>query len=147
MARTARTRTRSWNALFPAAPRDFPLRRATRSALRTLHILFTGILLGGHVFEQPAGVLTGWLWGSIVSGLVLFATDLYASCAVLFEVRGVAVLAKLLLLLLVPLMWDLRVWLLAAALVIGAVSSHLSRDHRHRLLFFKDRLSVDRRRG
>lgn len=133
--------------LFPTEPRNFPFRRGIRTALRTLHILATSVLLGGHVFNQPPDMLATWLWGSIVSGLLLFATDLHASCAVIFELRGIAVFVKLLLLLLVPFMWDWRVPLLITALIIGAVSSHIPRNYRHRLIFFKDKIVVDERRG
>ena len=133
--------------LFPPEPRSFPWRRGVRTLLRALHILATGVLLGGHVFDQPQALLTPWLWGSVFTGLALLATDLYASCAVLLEARGVAVLVKIGLVALVPFMWDQRVALLSAALVIGAVSSHLPRTYRHRLLFRKDGVVVDRRRG
>lgn len=115
--------------------------------LRALHILTTGVLLGGHMFDQPPDMLVTWLWGSVVSGLLLFATDVHASCAVIFEVRGIAVIVKLLLLALVPFMWELRVPLLMTSLIIGAVSSHVPRTYRHRLLFFKDKIVVDERRG
>ena len=137
----------TWSILFPAQPRTFPYRRTIRICLRTLHILTTGVLLGGHMFDQPPEVLLAWLWGSIVSGLLLFATDLHASCAVLIELRGMAVFVKILLLLLVPFMWEFRVPLLIASLIIGAVSSHIPRTYRHRLLFLKDKIVVDERRG
>lgn len=133
--------------LFPAEPRSFPFRRGLRTMLRALHILATGVLLGGHVFEQPQELLTHWLWGSIVTGIALFATDLHASCAILLEARGVAVFVKIALMILIHFMWDQRVALLSAVLVIGAVSSHLPRTYRHRLLFLKDKVVVDQRRG
>ena len=115
--------------------------------LRTLHILATSVLLGGHIFDQPPDMLVPWLWGSVISGLLLFATDLHASCAVLFELRGMAVFIKILLLLLIPFMWESRVQLLIASLIIGAVSSHIPRTYRHRLFFLKDKIIVDERRG
>ena len=140
-------RVKTWSTFFPSDPRSFPFRRGIRTILRALHILATGILLGGHVFNQPSEILMVWLWASIISGFLLFATDLYASCAVVFEVRGIVVFFKLFLLLLVPVMWDFRVSLLITILIIGAISSHLPRPYRHRLLFFKDSLVVDERRG
>lgn len=135
------------NVLFPAEPRSFPYRRGIRTLLRALHILTTGVLLGGHIFQQPPELLVPWLWSSIATGLALFATDLYASFSVLLEARGIAVFIKIGLMMLVPVMWDHRVALLTAALIIGAVSSHLPRTYRHRLLFFRDRVVVDQRRG
>ena len=43
--------------------------------------------------------------GTVLSGLALLATDLHASLTVLFEVRGLGVLVKLVLLALVPVFW------------------------------------------
>lgn len=136
-----------WSVLFPTQPRTFPFRRGLRTILRASHVLTTGVLLGGHVFDQPSEVLIMWLGASLISGLLLFATDLHASCAIAFEVRGFAVLIKILLLLLVPILWEFRVPLLVAILFIGVVSSHLPGTYRHRLLFFRDNLVVDERRG
>ena len=133
--------------LFPSTPRSFPFQRVIRTLLRGLHILTTGVLLGGHIFTQSPETLMPWLLGSVLTGLLLFATDLYASCAILLEARGVAVFVKIGLLMLVPMFWDQRIPLLIAALMIGAVSSHLPRTYRHRLLFFKDKVVVDQRRG
>ncbi len=135
------------SALVPRVPRDFPLRRGVRIALRTAHIFSAGTLLAGYIFDQPASVLEPWLLGTVISGLLLLATDLHASFAVFFEVRGLGVLAKLVLLALVPLFWDARIWLLIAALVIGAVTSHMPRKYRHKVMLFRDRIVPDQRRG
>jgi len=135
----------SW--LFPDPPRDFPLRRVARSALRAAHILTGGVLLGGHIFSAPDPALQWWWSATVISGVLLFVTDLHASCAALIEIRGVMVLAKLGLLLLIPAASAHAVPLLASALIIGAVSSHLPRGFRHKVLFLRNRVTVDRRRG
>ena len=85
--------------------------------------------------------------GTVLSGFALMATDLHASLAVLCEVRGIGVLVKLVLLALVPVFWDARVSLLIAALMIGAIGSHLPARYRHKVLFFPDRIVPDKRRG
>jgi hypothetical protein len=118
-----------------------------RIALRTAHIFSAGTLLAGYIFDQPASVLEPWLLGTVISGLLLLATDLHASFAVFFEVRGLGVLAKLALLALVPLFWDARISLLIAALVIGAVTSHMPRKYRHKVMLFRDHIVPDQRRG
>ncbi len=133
--------------LFPDPPRDFPLRRALRALLRALHILAGGVLLGGYVFTAPADALELWWIATVVSGGLLLATDLHASCALLLEVRGVIVAGKLLLLLLVPLAGAYATVVLSAVLMIGAIGSHMPGRYRHRLLFLRDRLTADRRRG
>lgn len=144
LAEYLRTRT---STLFPSVPRDFPYRRGVRTALRTAHILTAGTLLAGYIFDQPTAELEPWLLGTVLSGVLLMATDLHASLAVLCELRGLAVLMKLVLLALVPVLWDARVPLLIAALIIGAVGSHMPSEYRHKVLLFRDRIVPDRRSG
>lgn len=133
--------------LFPPVPRSFPWRRGVRTVLRAAHILTGGVLVGGVLFDQPPEVLTPWAHGTLVSGFLLLATDLYASLAILCEVRGVNVLAKLGLTALVPVFWGARLELLTAALLLGAVSSHMPGRYRHRVLFLRGRIAPDTRRG
>ena len=127
--------------------RDFPYRRAVRIALRTAHIFATGTLVGGYIFHQPAADLLPWLFASVISGILLFAVDLHQSLVVLCELRGVVVLVKIILLLLVPVFWDVRIPLLVTALVIGGVSSHMPRQYRHWVILFPTRVVADSRRG
>jgi hypothetical protein len=105
--------------------------------MRSLHILATGVLLGGYIFNQPAAVLEPWLIAAVATGLLLLAIDLHASTVVLFEARGIFLIIKLLLLLLLPVMWDLRVTILTIVLFIGAAGSHMPKRHRHRVLVCK----------
>lgn len=134
-------------ALFPRVPRDFAFRRGVRMGLRTLHIFTAGTLVAGYIFDQSAAALEPWLFATVISGFLLLATDLHASLAVLCELRGLAVLAKLVLMALVPLFWDARVLLLLIALTIGVVGSHMPRQYRHKVLFLRDRIVPDERRG
>ena len=135
----------SW--LFPGVPRAFPFRRGLRTALRTLHILAGGTLVGGLIFDQPEVVLSPWVWGTVASGMLLLMIDLHASLAVLCEVRGLVVLLKLGLMAAVSVFWDARLPLLIVALVIGAVSSHMPGEYRHRVLFLRGYIVPDTRRG
>lgn len=139
--------SRVTNRLFPETPRDFPYRRAAKTTLRTLHIFTAGTLLGGHIFAVPSVVLEPWLWGTILSGVLLTVTDLHASFSVLCELRGLAVVAKLLLVLAVPVFWDARVTLLIVALVIGAVISHMPGRYRHIQILLRGRVVADARKG
>ena len=133
--------------LFPTPPRTFRLRRSVRTALRALHTLTGGVLVGGVLFDQPPEVLSPWVWATLVSGFLLLATELYASFAVLCEVRGLSVLLKLGLMALVPVFWDARLALLVAVLLLGAVSSHMPGRYRHRLLLLRGHITPDTRRG
>ena len=129
--------------LFPKELRSFPYRRHIRIALRTLHILSGGVLLGGHVFNQPVEALQLWLIATVVSGLLLLLTDLYASATILFELRGVVGILKISLLLLVPVFWPQRVFILMLVLIIGAISSHMTGRLRHRRVLFSRCRAID----
>jgi len=131
--------------LFPKKLRSFPYRRNIRIALRTLHILSGGVLLGGHVFNQP--VLQVWLISTVMSGLLLLLTDLYASMTILFELRGLVAIIKISLLLLVPIFWQQRVFILILVLIIGAVSSHMTGRLRHKRILFSGWRSIDYSKG
>ena len=133
--------------LFPDPPRDFPLRRMTRTVLRAAHILTGGVLLGGYVFSAASSTLSVWWHATLLSGALLLATDLHASCAALVEVRGVVVVAKLGLLLLLPVAGAHAVLVLATVLIIGAISSHLPGRFRHLALLLRDRVTIDTRKG
>ncbi len=110
--------------------------RGVRTVLRAAHIFTAGTLLSGYIFDEPISVLEPWLFATVISGFVLLTTDLHASLTVLFEVRGLGVLVKLVLRALVPVFWEARIPLLLAALVIGAVSSHLPGEYRHTVVFY-----------
>ena len=133
--------------LFPVTPRDFPFRRIVRTLLRTLHILTASILLGGYFFNQPAIELEPWLWGTVISGILVLMTDMHASLAVLFEVRGIAVVIKTILLMLIGVFWEQRILLLMTALIIGVISSHMPKQYRHKLIFLDNRIVSDKRSG
>ena len=133
--------------LFPAEPRGFPYRRAVRTVLRAAHILTGGVLMGGYVFAVPEALLHTWWLGTMVTGLLLFLTDLHATLVILLEVRGLVVILKLLLVALVPWAGDAAPMLLAAALLIGAVSSHMPGRYRHRVLILRERVTPDERHG
>ena len=133
--------------LFPEQPREFPHRMAVRISLRALHIMTTGVLLGGHIFHQPVSVLEPWLWIAILSGLTILLTDIYSSFAVLFEIRGLVVLLKIALLCLIPFFWEQRIFILILILFIGAISSHMPKRYRHKLLFFESVIIPDQRSG
>ena len=141
------SRSKYFSCLFPAYPRDFPYRRSVRILFRTVHILAAGVLLGGYIFNQPSSMLEPWLWGTVISGLLMLATDIHASLAVIFEVRGMAVIIKTVLLFLATIFWEKRVLFLILALVMGVISSHMPKRYRHRLLFFQKQIVSDQRSG
>ena len=133
--------------LLPPEPRDFPGRRMTRSILRTVHILGGGVLIGAYLFHQPQATIHAWYITASLSGILLFFTDLHASFAVLFEWRGLAIVSKIILLLIMPLLPGFEVPILTLILSIGSLSSHLTRKFRHRLWLDLPGVAQDQRHG
>ncbi|MBQ74945.1 MAG: hypothetical protein CMQ20_07965 [Gammaproteobacteria bacterium] len=139
--------SRFFSLLFPKEPRTFPYRRVCMMTMRVAHILTSGVLFGGLVFDQAPASLMPWLWGAVLSGTIILAIDMHASCAILCEVRGVAIAIKMTLLMLVNVFWEQGILLLTIIMIVGVFSSHMSRKYRHRLIFFSDRIVTDERRG
>lgn len=108
-----------------ANPRPLPAVRAVRITLRTAHLMAFGALYGGQVYGIPAGRLGPALLATVASGVAFMGLEIYRTPLWLVQVRGLATLAKMALLA-APVLWrGGEVWLLTAALVIGAVVSHM----------------------
>jgi hypothetical protein len=117
--------------LFSQWPRALPYTRAWNIAFRTAHIGSTGILVGGHVFNVDARQLFIWLCVSILTGLCLVVLEAYPSFRWCYQGRGVLVFSKVLLLCIVPWLWDYRVPILFAVIVIASVGSHMPARFRY----------------
>jgi len=121
---------RCW--LLPAQMRLRSGTRAISIALRTLHLAAFGLLVGGHAFGVEPGRLVPYLSFTILSGLGLVALELHAvGLYWLFLGKGLMVLLKLAVLLLIPFFWEARVILLLLVVGIGSVGSHMPARYRH----------------
>ena len=123
--------TRLKAILFPEKDRAFRGERALRMTVRTAHLAAMGILLGGHVFDLPAEKLFPAMLWTVVTGAAYALIELYCSFNWLFQIRGLMTLAKIGLVLLVPVFWDQRVWILLVILAIGSVGTHMQANVRY----------------
>ena len=120
-------------ALFPKNYREFKYKRLFIVLLRTIHIICFSILVGGFFFHQDKAQLSPWFLGVMLSGMSLFLVDIYGSCIILFEVRGISILIKLLLLSLIPLLSsNNQIILLMLIIVLSSYISHTTGKIRHR---------------
>jgi len=118
--------------VFPERMRFLSGSRVMSIALRTLHLAAFGMLLGGHAFALEADRLIPYLWVTIVSGLGLIALEVYAvGLYWLVLGKGIMVLIKLALLLLIPFLWEARVLLLLLVVAIASIGSHMPARYRH----------------
>ena len=112
--------------------RDFPGRRWLNLSLRTVHL--SGIILLGAGL-LGAGNVTAGAWLTLISGLAMFAGDVWANPAHLREVAGFGVLAKLLLVAVMVAHPSLALAIFWAVLVLSTLLSHAPGALRHRRLF------------
>ena len=121
-----------WRRIFfPEPHRTVPGERWLRTVIRTVHIASMAVLVGGHYFELPPERLVGPLVWTVGSGITFMLLELYGSIHWLFEVRGMLALVKLVLVLLVPVFWSQRIWILLSIIVIGSIGSHMSGRFRY----------------
>jgi hypothetical protein len=128
--------------LFPETPRHVPHERGINIALRTVHLMTFGILLGGHAFDVPADRLLPFLYLTIVSGAGLVLLELYSSCRWIYLGKGVMVLLKIALLIAAGVWWEERVLLLLLVVLVGSVGSHMPARLRY-YSFLHRRIIVD----
>jgi hypothetical protein len=105
--------------------RPVPGVRTWRTLLRTAHLVSFGALYGGHVYGIPEARLEGALIATIATGGTLMGFEIYRAPIWIVQVRGVATLAKILLLAITGAIPQLAVPLLTLVIAIGALSSHM----------------------
>ena len=123
--------------LFPDPRRSLPHSRWWNIGARTAHLAVTGLLLGGHAFGAGADTLMPLLWVAIASGAAMIAIEVYPTAHWAHQVCALFVYAKLGALCLVPFLWEHRVPLLLAVVVLASVGSHAPRRVRHYSLWYR----------
>lgn len=117
-----------------ARPSGLDVRRWFRISCRSLHLLSMGVLVGGHVWGASREALLPWLVGVVLTGAGLMATDVLQNVGYLREVRGATQLLKVVLVSSVALLWDYRVPILFAVVLLSGVVSHMSGRYRYWVL-------------
>jgi hypothetical protein len=105
--------------------------RALNIALRTAHIGAMGVLLGGHAFDVPVEQLMVALWLTIGTGVALVAIEAGPRLLWFHQGRGLMTMTKLLLICVVPLLWDYRLPILLVVVVLASVGSHMPARYRY----------------
>lgn len=129
--------TGNTNLKEPAADKKHrsPWLRALDILMRTAHIATTSVLFGGAVFMLPFGQLVSWHRVAVASGIVLTLLGINQSRHWFYQVRGVMTICHVGLLGLVHPYPQYRTQIVATALVIGCIISHMPGSVRHWSLF------------
>ncbi len=134
--------------LFPPMPRDFCFKRHSKTLLRSLHLIGMAGVGGAYFYPaQPADWLP-FLWLTLVSGLLMVAIEIWSHGIWLLQLRGVAIMVKLILLLGVSLPGAvvgsmIPVATIIVVIVISGIISHATRNLRYYSPFYRRRISVD----
>ncbi|HYW04898.1 MAG TPA: hypothetical protein VFA86_13235 [Gammaproteobacteria bacterium] len=110
--------------LFPAQSRKFPGQRWVNISLRTCHLLGVAGIGGGFLYHAPESAWTPYLWLAVASGAGMVAIQAWSNGIWLIQVRGLAVLAKLVLLALAAWAGASRGTVLVCVIAISGVISH-----------------------
>jgi hypothetical protein len=110
---------------MPGGEPHLGLERAVGIALRTVHLVAMALLIGAAAFDAPPAALRTWLAATALSGAALVVSEARHSRHWAYQARGLLVIAH------VAALGAYRLGggtgALAAALVVGAVGSHLPR--------------------
>ena len=112
--------------------RSLPGARAWNIAARTAHIAATSVVVGGHAFGASRDQIYPVLWLAIITGAVLIVLEAFqVTFRWLVQGRGLMVIAKLVLLLVMPFAWPARLPILLIVIVLASVGSHMPARFRY----------------
>lgn len=117
--------------LFPAKSRSFKGQRWANILLRTLHIVGVAGMAGGYLHDLPYAQWSGYFWLTLLSGAALILIALWSSAIWLCQVRGVVILAKLLLLGLIPFFPQAAGGIFILVILISGIVSHAPAKDRY----------------
>ncbi|MEB4590705.1 hypothetical protein VSS37_06920 [Candidatus Thiothrix sp. Deng01] len=110
--------------LFPSKPRSYPGDRWVNITLRSFHLLGIAGIGGGFLFALPKAQYLPFWHLAIGSGVAMALLYIWENGRWLLQVKGIAVMCKLLLLLLAGLAPQWRAELFAAVILISGVVAH-----------------------
>lgn len=117
--------------LFPSPLRNFPGSRWVRISIRTWHLASMGLLLGGMAMGHSLPELQIAFWNTLLSGVAFSMVELFTSFVWLLQLKGWAVMLKMLLLVGVMVDPSRAMAYLISAVIIGGISSHMQGKYRY----------------
>jgi hypothetical protein len=128
--------------LFPSQSRCFPAQRWVNISLRTLHLIGLAGVGAGYLFSTADAGGAAYLWLIMASGLGLVLISVWSNAIWLIQLRGQAILLKLVLLAMIPLFPAWGALLFIAVIVISGLISHAPGDIRYYSIFHRKRIEA-----
>lgn len=140
MGRVVSRERQHWRWLFPDESRFFPGQRWTNISLRTLHLIGLAGLGAGFLYAAADQSWRFYLYLTSLSGLGLMLISIWSNGIWLLQLRGQAILFKLLLLGLILIWPAWKMPLLLAVIVISGIVSHAPANVRYYSLYHRQRI-------
>lgn len=110
--------------LFPPKPRTFPGERWVNISLRCLHLLGVSGIGGGFLFDLESTLWQPFWYLTLASGVVLSLLYLWGTALWLFQLKGLVIVAKLLLLTLALAMPNWRGGVFILVVLLSGLVAH-----------------------
>ena len=125
---------------FPAEYRSFPGKRWIRIGLRTLHLIGTAGVGGGFLYSSPREAWMPYLILTIATGFAIFFIEIWANGIWIIQLRGVAILVKLVLLSCLHFAPDWGGPALIGSIVISGLIAHAPGEVRYYSILHRRRV-------
>jgi len=120
------------------------IKRWSKISLRTLHLLSVAGVGGGILFGLEPAPWSNYLWLAVFTGGLMMLMDMISNPVWMMQVRGIAILLKLVLLIMIFVYpgWDQ--FLLIIIIIISAVISHAPGKLRYYSLYHRRVINSER---
>jgi len=120
------------------------IKRWSKISLRTLHLLSVAGVGGGILFGLEPAQWSNYLWLAVFTGGLMMLMDMISNPVWMMQVRGIAILLKLVLLIMIFVYpgWDQ--FLLIIIIIISAVISHAPGKLRYYSLYHRRVINSER---
>ena len=126
--------------LFPLQSRLLPGHRWINITLRSLHLIGIAGLGAGYLYPVAGDSWVGYLCLALISGVILILLSIWSNGIWLLQLRGQAILFKLLLLVAAGVWPEVKAELFVIVIIISSVVSHAPGDFRYYSLWHRRRL-------
>ena len=128
--------------LFPKQSRTFTGQRWVNILLRTLHLLGMAGVGGGYFYAAVDDSWLGFLYLTLASGVSMMWLSIWSNGIWLLQLRGHAILLKVLLLGLMLVWPEYKFSLLVVVILISGLISHAPGSVRYYSIFYRRRIDA-----
>jgi hypothetical protein len=127
---------------FPTKPRNFKNKRWLEISIRTIHLIGIAGAGGAYLYQTPHEVWPPYQNILMVSGFLLVLLEIWTNAIWIIQIRGIAVLIKLLLLFFIPFVQGWEPHIIITVIIISGIISHAPGDVRYYSLLHGQRMDT-----